>query len=251
MKILKGLLVFFLAVVVAIVLILGYLGFVPGVSSIFGSDKPRDLGVKYTQADYDSGGLKNKITYAAVDSAPDARSSIKFEGGHQVSNSWTSEEVTSRIDMNANWAYYPVKDVQLKFNEDGSVDAAGIVYVDRLKGYAEATKVPEDTIQAISKVFEQYKIPTGPVPVYMKLNLTIKDDNVDVLMPKLEVGRLPVPRSLYAPVKQAFEDFARQQLMGGGYGSFYIKSLDFKNGKLNFVGTLPDTVITAKKVLGL
>jgi len=45
MKFLKGLAIAIGALVIIAVLVLGYLGFVPGVSNIFGSNKPRDLGV--------------------------------------------------------------------------------------------------------------------------------------------------------------------------------------------------------------
>jgi len=38
--------------ILGIVLVLGYLGFIPGLSSLFGSDKARDLGVDYTEQNY-------------------------------------------------------------------------------------------------------------------------------------------------------------------------------------------------------
>lgn len=44
----------FLLIVISIVGVLGYFGFIPGVSKIFGSDQPRDLGVTYSYADYTS-----------------------------------------------------------------------------------------------------------------------------------------------------------------------------------------------------
>jgi hypothetical protein len=34
------------------ILVLGFLGFMPIVSDIMGTNRPRDLGVKYTDADY-------------------------------------------------------------------------------------------------------------------------------------------------------------------------------------------------------
>ena len=143
-----------------------------------------------------------------------------------------------------------MKDVQFKVDPDGSVEASGILSVDKLKGYAEATNVSKADIQTVENVFNEFKIPKGPVPFYIKGNLSIKDDNVNVEVPELEVGRLPIPQSLYEPAKAAFESFAEQQLTSGGYGSFYIKSLDFNNGKLNFNGTLPASVTIAKKVIG-
>ncbi|MEK7874346.1 MAG: hypothetical protein AAB502_10895, partial [Chloroflexota bacterium] len=50
----KTLLIAVAVLVVVAVLAGGYFGFVPSVSSIFGSNRPRDLGVRYTQADLQS-----------------------------------------------------------------------------------------------------------------------------------------------------------------------------------------------------
>jgi len=252
MRILKIIFITLFIIVALIVLVLGYFGFVPGLSHLFGSDKPRDLGIRYTQADYDSASQKNNVKIVTVSSAPNIESSIQWGGSHQVNNSFTSEEVTARINMNsANWAYFPAKDVQIKFNQDGSVEASGILLFDRLEGFAAATKVPQSDIQTVLQVFNEYKIPKIPIPVYMKGNLTIKDNNVDIAIPTLEIGRLILPRNVYAPAKSYFEDFVKQQLNSGGYGDLYVKSLDFDNGKLNFNGTLPDVATVAKNIVGL
>ena len=88
MKIFKLLLIILLIIVVGAVLLLGYLGFIPGLSTIFGSDKPRDLGVKYTYADYVSAAQKNKVKIAVVDSAFACKLSLKWGGSDQVNNSW-------------------------------------------------------------------------------------------------------------------------------------------------------------------
>jgi hypothetical protein len=45
MKFILGILFGILAVVVVLVLVAGYFGFVPGISNIFGSNKPVDLGI--------------------------------------------------------------------------------------------------------------------------------------------------------------------------------------------------------------
>ena len=71
------------AVVATAVLALGYLGFVPGVASLFGSDKPRDLGIKATAADLQSANSNDKITKIpglSVKSATMSNGSVKFDG---------------------------------------------------------------------------------------------------------------------------------------------------------------------------
>lgn len=53
-KFIKVIFGIFLVIILGIVLVLGYFGFVPGVSNLLGSNKPRDLEVRTTAAEYDS-----------------------------------------------------------------------------------------------------------------------------------------------------------------------------------------------------
>ena len=59
-------------------LVLGYLGFVPGVSAIMGSNRPRDLGVRYTEADLSSLMAKNGIQDVVLPDTEVPRGSIVY-----------------------------------------------------------------------------------------------------------------------------------------------------------------------------
>jgi len=249
MNIFKALFTIIIVLAVAGALLLGYLGFVPGLAKIFGSDKPRDLGIKYVQADYESAGLKNKIQIEVLDKAPDAKSSLKMEGKNPVEASFTSEEVTSRINVNQpNWKYFPVKDVQIKFNRDGYAEASGILLVDRLKNYARATGVQADAVMKIEAIFDKYHIPKNSFPVYMMGKAVILENKVFIDVSVLQIGKFTVPHDIYKEAKPVVDDFLSQQL-SSGYPGLYIKSLNFDNGKLNFNGTLPAKITTAREVL--
>jgi hypothetical protein len=50
-KFLLGLLIFIVVILVVAVGVGGYLGIVPGVSSLFGANKPKNLGVTFTSQD--------------------------------------------------------------------------------------------------------------------------------------------------------------------------------------------------------
>lgn len=49
MNLVKILAVGFIGIIVVAVLVLGYFGFVPGVSDLMGTNKPRNLGVSYSE----------------------------------------------------------------------------------------------------------------------------------------------------------------------------------------------------------
>jgi len=61
LKILSGIIIGVLVVVVIVALILGYFGFIPGLSNIFGSNQPVKLGTTFTAQDYQSAIAKTGI----------------------------------------------------------------------------------------------------------------------------------------------------------------------------------------------
>lgn len=79
--------------------ILGYLGFLPGVSALFGSNKPRDLGVKYTIADHDNYVQKagTQLNYSSKPPAPNKSFTASGEKG--VKASFSPEEITGRVNL--------------------------------------------------------------------------------------------------------------------------------------------------------
>ena len=106
MKFLKGLAITIGALVIIAVLVLGYLGFVPGVSNIFGSNKPKDMGVTYTTADYASAHARNGTTHSVLPAG--SVPSITFSGSHQVNTVYTQAEINALLN-NRQWTNYPLR----------------------------------------------------------------------------------------------------------------------------------------------
>jgi hypothetical protein len=250
MGFIRGLLVVVVVVIIVVVLGLGYLGLVPGVSNMLGADKPRDLGVTYTDADLTSILSKNRVQRVVLESVPDIKSSFVLKGSQAVDNVFTDKELTARLGQESDWPLNPFTDVQVKIGENGVIEASGIVRVDRLRGYAEATGVSPGLIEAISKGMDKYRIPKLSFPAYVRGTLSIEDNNVDINLSELSIGKLPVPERLYSQAKNAFESFVHERLTSGGYGSLSAKSLTFSNGMMQFSGTIPKTITTAKTILG-
>ncbi|MHB8108156.1 MAG: hypothetical protein ACYDH4_12140, partial [Candidatus Cryosericum sp.] len=117
-------------------------------------------------------------------------------------------------------------------------------------GYAEATGVPQDQIDAIAKGMTKYRIPQGSFPVYAKGNLSITENKLDINLSGLTIGKIPIAETLYRGAKSSFESFVHERLTSGGYGSLSVKALSFANGKMTFSGTLPKVITTAKTILG-
>ena len=113
--------------IIGVVLFLGYLGFIPGVASLFGSDKPRDLGVTWSNDDYVAAHKLTKVEIkTATGQIPDKESIISY-GSHAAKLSLTDAAITAIINTNSsNWKYFPVTNVQLKIAADGSAQISGL-----------------------------------------------------------------------------------------------------------------------------
>src|SRR5664280_1148981 len=249
MGFIKSFLIGLIVVIIVVVLGLGYLGFIPGVSKILGSDKPKNVGITYTAADLKSITSKNHVQRIVLESAPDIKSSFVLKGTQAINNVFTDKEITARLGQESDWLFNPFTNVQVKIGKDGTVEASGVVRVDRLRGYAEATGVSSTDIEAISKGMDKYKVPRISFPAYVKGSLSIENNKLNIDLSELYIGKIPVAKALYSQAKSAFEDFVYKRLTSGGYGSLYVKSLSFSNGKMSFSGNIPKVITTAKTVL--
>lgn len=260
MGFLKGVVVTLVIIAVVVVLGLGYLGFIPGVSSLFGADKPRDLGVTYTAADLASAKAKSgrQVTELQPNLAP--ADSLKFSGTKPVDVSLTQAEFNAYI--NDKWEYYPVTDVQVKISPDGVAEASGILRIDRFHGLAEALQVPQNVRDSV-KDYIKY-IPGNPA-FYVKGKAEVINGQITTLdFPEVQIGKLNIaqtgipglkisslfgepslPQSTLLDLKQSTID-AIYWFIGRSPGTsvvpgFSVKSFNFNGGKVNFNGTLPAT----------
>ena len=235
MKALKIAGITILAVVVVVVLVIGYFGFMPGVSNIFGSNQPRDLGVKYTAADYASAHAKNGTTHTVITSSTSPENSIKFSGSHPVNTVYTQAEFNAEIN-NRQWEYYPLEKCQLRINPDNTVEFTGIIKMDRVKGYMQALKVSDSNMRTVMEYLQ--KVPTDPA-FYTKGTLEIANSKiVTSQISDFKVGNV----SLTDQVRQETPNIVNAAYgQINAYPGFTVKTLKFSGGKVQFEGTLPDS----------
>lgn len=239
-KILVILAVLILLAAVGAVLYLGYLGFVPGLSGLFGSDKPRDLGVTYARADYDSADAKADVAIVVSKGNVPPEDSMVCTGAKQVTDSFSGAELTATINEHqGNWRYYPVSDVQLKIAADGSTQVSGMLRLDRLAGYAAATGASYANIKT---VMDKFSLLAESVPFYLNATANVTNGLVDMRISSAEIGRAKIPQNLIDDHEGDINGFFTQQL--SAFDGLSVKSLDFKDGQMNFDGTLPESVET-------
>lgn len=258
MKAFKVILIILLVIVVAIVLFLGYLGYVPGLSAIFGSNKPRDLGVSYTEADRSSARAKSQIEYKELPANTPAEQSLVRSGSRAVTANFSSAEITALMN-NRPYKDWPYKDVQMKFNADGTVEVSGRLIKSRVAGYCASIGVSKEVAEKIV----QY-LPADPV-YYVKSKAALSNNQVSVLEPStVEIGRMSIPLNWILSINNR-NNIAYAQGANGiktelnnyngkkakiveyinahlaGISGFFAKSAYFEENKLHFEGNLNET----------
>lgn len=258
---LKVLLGIVIGIVLVAVLALGYLGYIPGLSDVMGANKPRDLGVTYTQADKDAARAKSQIEYTTLP-ANETGKSIQYSGVRPVNNSWSSAEMTALMN-NRPWKYWPIKNVQLKINSDGTAELSGIVMRDKLQGYGAGIGAPAEVADTIVKF-----LPPAPA-FYLKGKAALTNNNVSTFdIQSAQLGKVSIPTSTllsfgkfnlashalandiagelnkYSGKKEAVVNFINERL--SAVSGFFTKSAHFQDGKLFFDGTLPEKELTVR-----
>jgi hypothetical protein len=241
MKFLKGLFSLIIIVILLLVGVGGYLGIIPGVSKIFGSDKPRDLGKMYSEENYVSGIQKSGSTRGVLSTSSLKNATIMYEGSHKVDTSFSDEELTS-FAYNRPWVNYPFKNVQIRINADNTAEASGIVRMPIITTWLNAIGVSDDQLQ---KVMNDFRVPMADVPFYIKGVASDTNNQVTGDIAQLEVGRVPVPKSIINTYQPALADFVTDGL--SRLPGLNVEKAAFENGKFTFKGTLPDKELTVNK----
>lgn len=262
-KFLFGLGIFFAIIVLVLVFLLGTLGIIPGLSSVLGTDKPRDLGVKFTSENLQSAHTKSQIEYGTLPDSNVPSQTRQFPGQRAVTAEFTSAEITATLN-NQPWKFWPYRNMQVKFNADGSAEVSGQLLKSTLPAYSAAIGIPSEAVDFMMKY-----LPVNPV-FYVKGRAALTDNAVSVFEPqRFEIGRVPIPMSIllasgrFEIVPAAFAldisgmsddlgkvsnkreliiDFINSRL-SGSFGAFYAKQAYFGEDKLYFDGTLTEKIL--------
>lgn len=235
----KTLLRIILILILIIVTALAYFGFVPYISTFFGSTTPINLGINYSQKDYDNFVTKAKTELTFVDQNPLPDKSVSFTGKIKLEDSFSAEDVSSRINY-AKWKYMPVSNVQLRINKDNTVEFSANLLTNRLEGFAKEFAGTNYTNQQIETALNFIqKIAPNP-PVYAKFTASVINNRSSVAVASLQIGRFNVPLEKFggnAAVMMVVDKII-QSVPG-----FYAETATFANGTLNFKGTVPQKSI--------
>jgi hypothetical protein len=245
MKVLVGIFIGIIMVVVVVVLAAGYLGFVPGLSNIMGSNKPVNLGTSYTAADLKSAESKTGVQFLDnTDTINYDKSQKTFGPAKPVTIDFTASEITAALNEKPHPADFPVKDWQVRYNSDGTAEMSAVVLLNNISSYAESHGVTSGTIQKVLDTVKKFGVVEKEIPVYMKGSFSVVNGVLDFDATAVKIGRLPVSASTLNNNKTSILDFRNTHK--NDIPGFSCKNCSIVNGKLHFEGTFPSTVALKK-----
>ena len=204
-----------LGVIVLLVLfVVGYTGYgqVPVLANIFGSTKPKDLGIHPTEADWFKVSTTVPIQVNGDAGSYSVFGSKVFTGSVMSSTELTSAEITAWIQHYTTNDPY-VRDIQVKFIPGGM------------------------EISAFAKRYLN-------TPIYVKVMVDRTGTNsVNLDVQKASLGKMPVPGNYI----KKFNDYAQKILNEhlAAIPGFSIEQLEYKDGSRVFKGTYPASISTA------
>jgi len=150
----------------------------------------KNLGVSYTKQDYDSFLAKAQYT---KDTTPigDSKDDYTYKYGETaaLNAKFTSAELTAFVNYNRP-SYFAVKNVQIRINKDGTIDAAGTVNVDYVLNEILGGKFSR---QQIVKEIPALGILPSNVNLSLNIEGSVINNSASFSLNSIAVQGIPIP----------------------------------------------------------
>lgn len=232
----KKLLLVLLVLVVGIGGFLTWLGVVPVLSPLI--VKAKDLEVTADPAlvaAFDAKfGMKNELPQGKVPSDREP----EYAGSVELDTTLTSAEVTSVLDYWRNqYEKTPIRDVQVRFNPDGTGEISGILEVGTAIAMAKQLGFSDTDIEK-GKTYVQFV--AGDLPFYAKGIAGVENNSVSISADTLQIGRVTVPSGFVEPVAEVVEDTIERRIRQ--VDGLIVRSASIESGSFHVDATAPDTI---------
>jgi hypothetical protein len=228
-------------IIIIPVIVVSVLGFVPGISSVIGTNKPKDLGVKYSEIDYANYQLKTGAQFLDNSVAPiDPATSSKeiFTSPKQMDVTLMQEEITAMLNSTG-WASMPIKNTQIRLG-DGAIELSGNVNSNALSEFAQSIGGTEYSQANIDTAASWAKM-LGDPPIYLKANASITNNVLTFNVTEAKVGFFNIPSSITSGLLKA-----GSYNIKNNSALYDVQSANATNGQLHFVGIAPTTIYINK-----
>ena len=252
-----GIIIAVVLVILVPTIVLAYAGFVPGLSSVIGTNKPVDLGVKYSQADFESFLRKSFLVipddattknlsssngpYVVNDKSSKSQKSgdnLIIEGTTTIGDVFSQQEITAAINS-ISWLSLLTKNAQVRFT-DGTIEFSGNVNAQFVASIIESLSKNS----SVNPILRYAKYLNNPA-VYVKAQLVVMDENsngpgtLKLQNIQIKVNKIDLPDDL---AKKIMGDKPVVAHMGYAVNDYKLSHLNFTNGKLDMYGNIPSSL---------
>jgi len=228
----KKFLIIIILIISIVILLIAYFGFIPGLSSIMGTNKPQNLNVSYTQQTLETASQKTKVEI--IESSKQTSNEINYIGKHAVEINLSSNEITA-LANNSPWKNNPLSQVQIKINQDGTAEASGYIDFETAKSYALSFGVSTNDINS---VLNKFPIPQSKFPFYLKASGNVSHDKINLNLSSAKLANIPVPANIIDQYLDPAINFIEDKYLSSE--SINIETLENKSGEIYLKGDLPD-----------
>lgn len=214
---------------VGVLLGLGYLGFIPGISNLFGSNTPRELNAATSPMDLRSGQAKLDQEILTGEAMPSLKT-IQNSGTTEVNTRLTGKEFAAHVE-----AIHPVQDLQIVFHTDGSFEAAGRVDKNRILKYSKFLGYANISDIDVLATVNTY-LPGSPT-FYIKGTGSITDSIPTMDLQEARIGRLPASAQGLAKALVEYAKLNLEKVPG-----LDITTMNITADGVSVIGTVPAAV---------
>jgi hypothetical protein len=215
-------------------LLAGWMGMTPIVTTLMGARTPQNLGVSYAPADLQKFEAKTGIVVAPR-SAPEAAApptpTLAAPGPNTkpLDLNLTQEEVSAVLNQ-AGAGLLPLRNVQVKLGA-GAAEISGALDTARLGDFLKSVGVRDKNIQRIAGWTRAFG---DQIPVYLKATGGVQDAQLNLQVNALRLGNIEIPQE---QIQRYTGDGLHSNLKGNE--RFAVQELTLQEGALRFVGALP------------
>lgn len=233
-----------LTIIIAIVLLIiggiaAYYGLIPGLSKTFVNRV--DLGIENNpQLSID---LREKtgVQFNIPEDQLPTDKEVAYEGVLNIEESLSSEQVTSILNtVNTQHSSIPFSNVQIRINEDGTSEASFNLNIETTINEAKKLGYSDEDIE---KGKQYLGVLGDSVYIYTKLSFDISNDQLTVNPYAFRIQNFNIPESITKMVAEVGSNAIEDRL--SQVPNLSIESLKQEGNRLNFKGTIPQSVSIA------
>ena len=188
--------------------------------------QPKDLGVKRDSSLVATFKQRNNMSTTPTDK--------KVE----LNTDMTSDEVTAVFTL---WQErdknFPLRDVQIKFNNDGTAEAAGYLKIRNAINLAKNLGYSDSDIE---KGKEYIKYISGDLPFYVAGTGSMINNTISLSPTNFQIAKVTVPETITTPATALVTDIIKRRI--NEVGGADIKEASIKAGTFHLQGSIPESI---------